>query len=74
MDYNVEREITQPEVERFGKDTAIARAMLDCWQRAVIGARPKRSLVLRSSEIEECSPYGPFVHLAYRIRCRFETE
>lgn len=74
MDYNVEIRVGIREVERLGKDGAIARATQDAWFWAVKERRPQRSIILCSTEVIECSPGSPFSYLACRCQFRFEVE
>lgn len=47
---NIEIRISDHEIEDLGREQAVARATLSAWHRAVTDARPKRSLVLRTTE------------------------
>jgi hypothetical protein len=71
MDYNVEMHVGVREVERLGKDGAIARATQDAWFLAVKENRPQRSVALRSIEVIECAPGSIYSYLAYRCRFSF---
>ena len=69
--YNVEFQVMVREVDRLGKEKAIERATLDAWFWALKEARPKRVLTLRSTEIDEYIPPGPF---ALRVRFSFDVD
>jgi len=69
--YHVEFQVMVREVARLGRDGAISRATFDAWLWVLKEARPKRSLVLCSTEIDEYAPPGPF---AFRVRFSFDVN
>lgn len=69
--YEVEFQVMVREVNRLGRDGAMKRATFDAWLWALKEARPRRSLILRSTEIDEYALPGPF---AFRVRFSFDVD
>lgn len=71
MRYNVELYIARRKIEQIGKDQAFEWALFEAWYRTFQGAKPKRSVQLVSTDVDECEIGGLF---AYKIRYLFLVD
>lgn len=71
MQYSVEIQIRRREIEQLGEREAVERATLYAWNHTIQETRPKRSVALTATEIDEYLPPGPHV---YRYRFTFEVD
>lgn len=71
MEYNVELYIARRKIEQIGKSQAFEWALFEAWYRTFQGAKPKRSIRLVSTEVDEYEEGGPH---AYKVRYLFLVD